>query len=72
MYLDILCNDFLQQKEESENKEDNFLDIKLDYNYWKTLIYLCVTVFTTLVFTLGYYYIEVTIFYLFLECLEQK
>ncbi|XP_012218801.1 transport and Golgi organization protein 1 isoform X1 [Linepithema humile] len=49
---------FLEQKEEPENKEDNFLDIKLDHNYWKTLIYLCVTVFTTLVFTLGYYYIE--------------
>ncbi|KAL0116743.1 hypothetical protein PUN28_009987 [Cardiocondyla obscurior] len=42
-----------------ESEEDNFIDsTKLDHNYWKTLIYLCITAFTTLVFTLGYYYIE--------------
>lgn len=53
--------------EESKGEEDDFgVNVtNLDYNYWKTLIYLCVTAFTTLVFTLGYYYIEVcnTIFY---------
>ncbi|XP_011335987.2 transport and Golgi organization protein 1 isoform X2 [Ooceraea biroi] len=32
----------------------------LDLNYWKTLMYVCVTAFTTLAFTLGYYYIENT------------
>lgn len=35
--------------------------MKLDNNYWKTLMFLCVTAVTVLVFTLGYYYIEVII-----------
>ncbi|XP_020279324.1 transport and Golgi organization protein 1 isoform X2 [Pseudomyrmex gracilis] len=51
-----------QHVEESKVEEDDFgVNVtNLDYNYWKTLIYLCVTAFTTLVFTLGYYYIENT------------
>ncbi|CAL1683647.1 unnamed protein product [Lasius platythorax] len=61
--LDDECTEatteFLNQKEESESEEDNLVDIiKLDHNYWKTLMFLCVTAITVLVFTLGYYYIE--------------
>ncbi|XP_012062298.1 PREDICTED: transport and Golgi organization protein 1 [Atta cephalotes] len=42
-----------------QDEEDNLMDkTRLDYNYWKTLMYLCVTAFATLAFTLGYYYIE--------------
>ncbi|XP_024876106.1 transport and Golgi organization protein 1 isoform X1 [Temnothorax curvispinosus] len=54
--------EFLNQMGDLENEEDNSIDISklVDHNYWKTLIYLCVTAFTTLVFTLGYYYIEKT------------
>ncbi|XP_071568227.1 uncharacterized protein Tango1 [Temnothorax nylanderi] len=54
--------EFLNQMGDFENEEDNLIDISklVDHNYWKTLIYLCVTAFTTLVFTLGYYYIENT------------
>ncbi|XP_077256353.1 transport and golgi organization 1 isoform X2 [Temnothorax americanus] len=54
--------EFLNQMGDLENEEDNSIDISklVDHNYWKTLIYLCVTAFTTLVFTLGYYYIENT------------
>ncbi|XP_029163127.1 transport and Golgi organization protein 1 isoform X2 [Nylanderia fulva] len=51
--------EFLEQKEELETEEDNLMAmIKLDHNYWKTLMFLCVTAITVLVFTLGYYYIE--------------
>ncbi|XP_012535669.2 transport and Golgi organization protein 1 isoform X2 [Monomorium pharaonis] len=51
--------EFLNQKGDFESEEDNVIDwTRLDHNYWKTLIYLCVTAFTTLMFTLGYYYIE--------------
>ncbi|XP_039315640.1 transport and Golgi organization protein 1 isoform X2 [Solenopsis invicta] len=50
--------EFLNQGD-FENEEDNLFDVtRLDHNYWKTLMYLCVTAFTTLTFTLGYYYIE--------------
>ncbi|KAL6257027.1 hypothetical protein P5V15_011962 [Pogonomyrmex californicus] len=53
--------EFLDQKKDFENGEDNMVETtKLDYNYWKTLIYLCVTAVATLIFTLGYYYIENT------------
>ncbi|XP_018359614.1 PREDICTED: transport and Golgi organization protein 1 [Trachymyrmex cornetzi] len=42
-----------------QDEEDNLMDkTRLDHNYWKTLMYLCVTAFATLAFTLGYYYIE--------------
>ncbi|XP_018406218.1 PREDICTED: transport and Golgi organization protein 1 isoform X1 [Cyphomyrmex costatus] len=45
------------KKEQSE--EGNVMDkTRLEHNYWKTLMYLCVTAFATLAFTLGYYYIE--------------
>ncbi|KAL6435813.1 hypothetical protein ACFW04_005586 [Cataglyphis niger] len=51
--------EFLEQKEESESEEDNLVDLmKLDHNYWKTLICLCITAIAVLIFTLGYYYIE--------------
>ncbi|XP_072743500.1 uncharacterized protein Tango1 isoform X2 [Anoplolepis gracilipes] len=51
--------EFLEQEEELESEEENLVDvIKLDHNYWKTLMFLCVTAVTVLVFTLGYYYIE--------------
>jgi len=45
---------------------------RLDYNYWKTLMYLCVTAFATLAFTLGYYYIEVKLSHLYLKCSKQN
>ncbi|EFN61720.1 Melanoma inhibitory activity protein 3 [Camponotus floridanus] len=58
-YTNEVTTEFLEQKEESENEEDNLIDLmKLDNNYWKTLMFLCVTSVTVLVFTLGYYYIE--------------
>ncbi|XP_018311461.1 transport and Golgi organization protein 1 [Mycetomoellerius zeteki] len=42
-----------------QDEEDTLMDkTRLDHNYWKTLMYLCVTAFATLAFTLGYYYIE--------------
>ncbi|XP_011863865.1 PREDICTED: transport and Golgi organization protein 1-like isoform X2 [Vollenhovia emeryi] len=51
---------FLNQMEDVANEEDDLIDVTLDHNYWKTLMCLCVTAFTTLVFTLGYYCIENT------------
>ncbi|KAM0724873.1 Transport and Golgi organization protein 1 [Formica fusca] len=51
--------ELLEQKEESESEEHNLVDfMKLDHNYWKTLIFLFITATTVLIFTLGHYYIE--------------
>lgn len=58
--IDLIDTITPQHKEEFKGEEDDLVNVtSLDYNYWKTLMYLCVTAFTTLVFTLGYYYIEV-------------
>ncbi|XP_011694210.1 PREDICTED: transport and Golgi organization protein 1 isoform X2 [Wasmannia auropunctata] len=54
----VSTTDCATENEDFVNGEDNLFDVKLDHNYWKTLMYLCVTALTTLVFTLGYYYIE--------------
>ncbi|XP_032689791.1 transport and Golgi organization protein 1 isoform X2 [Odontomachus brunneus] len=47
-----------EKETERESEEDMIDVIMTDYNYWKTLMYLAVTALTTLIFTLGYYYIE--------------
>lgn len=33
--------------------------IKVEHTYWITIFYLSITAITTLMFSLGYYYIEV-------------
>ncbi|XP_011139068.1 transport and Golgi organization protein 1 isoform X1 [Harpegnathos saltator] len=54
-----IIEDTAESLEKAESEEDYMFDaITIDHNYWKTLIYLMVTALTTLVFTLGYYYIE--------------
>ncbi|XP_076665607.1 LOW QUALITY PROTEIN: transport and golgi organization 1 [Andrena cerasifolii] len=43
----------------SQNSENALMEgIKIESNYWLTLIYVSITATTTLIFSLGYYYIE--------------
>ncbi|KAG5317204.1 TGO1 protein, partial [Pseudoatta argentina] len=52
-------NEKIDLKKGQDDEEDNLMDkTRLDHNYWKTLMYLCVIAFAILAFTLGYYYIE--------------
>lgn len=59
--------DFVQkiQREEDENEfsEDSVMDEqKKPRDYWESVMYVGITAFTTLLFSLGYYYIEVHVF----------
>ncbi|KYN31997.1 Transport and Golgi organization protein 1 [Trachymyrmex septentrionalis] len=51
-------NEKIDLKKGQDEEDSSMNKTRLDHNYWKTLMYLCVTAFTTLAFTLGYYYIE--------------
>ncbi|XP_015434204.1 PREDICTED: LOW QUALITY PROTEIN: transport and Golgi organization protein 1 [Dufourea novaeangliae] len=52
-------NYFMKNDEVPENTENGLiLGINIGSNYWMTLMYLIVTAAATLIFSLGYYYIE--------------
>lgn len=63
-----LLSELDTKTEESKNNGESAFDnntevigsVKFDKNYWETLSYVCLTAFTTLLFSLGYYYIENT------------
>lgn len=54
--------EILAEEDETES-EFSFEKLKLDQNFFKTLTYLGLTAITTLIFSLGYYYIEASLFY---------
>ncbi|XP_015185829.1 PREDICTED: transport and Golgi organization protein 1 isoform X1 [Polistes dominula] len=49
---------FISQDKESVPENSIMRTIKVEHTYWVTLLYLSITAITTLVFSLGYYYIE--------------
>ncbi|XP_014612592.1 PREDICTED: transport and Golgi organization protein 1 isoform X1 [Polistes canadensis] len=49
---------FISQDKESVPESSIMRTIKVEHTYWVTLLYLSITAITTLVFSLGYYYIE--------------
>ncbi|XP_015601269.1 transport and Golgi organization protein 1 isoform X1 [Cephus cinctus] len=58
----VYSNPYSQkEKEFYENQESAIMfSSKMTRSYWETLMYVCLTAFTTLLFSLGYYYIENT------------
>lgn len=49
---------FVPQEKGSVTENGIMKMIKVEHTYWVTLLYLSITAITTLVFSLGYYYIE--------------
>ncbi|KAF7379345.1 hypothetical protein HZH66_014716 [Vespula vulgaris] len=50
--------DFISQDKESVPEGSIMRMIKVEHTYWITIFYLSITAITTLMFSLGYYYIE--------------